>query len=268
LRCSHCDYRLFGLSQRRCPECGRPFTWDEALAAARSRVNRLFERLWYHDPLRSLLRTWKLAALRPGKLWTQYSRFDRPKVGPLLVFMLLQWLVFAYGWPVMGRGADAAMNGLAGVLSERGWIAGPLRFFYFFRVSRDFLPFMAAWYLLTMACFVPFIRYHEHVGVGWWHSLRICVHATAFASFCTALWCLLEMLLDVTWFLGPAIGRGWVRQAYLSLGPVVFALGLTVTWAHLWIGYRKYLRAAHGWGVAAVCLFLGNRLAELLMLYV
>jgi hypothetical protein len=27
--CPQCDYNLFGLTQMRCPECGRPFTFEE-----------------------------------------------------------------------------------------------------------------------------------------------------------------------------------------------------------------------------------------------
>lgn len=32
--CQQCDYILFGLPEPRCPECGRPFTPDEAMPAA------------------------------------------------------------------------------------------------------------------------------------------------------------------------------------------------------------------------------------------
>ena len=28
-RCPACDYYLFGLTEMRCPECGRPFTFEE-----------------------------------------------------------------------------------------------------------------------------------------------------------------------------------------------------------------------------------------------
>jgi hypothetical protein len=34
-RCAHCDYILAGLTSRRCPECGEPFTIDEALLHGR-----------------------------------------------------------------------------------------------------------------------------------------------------------------------------------------------------------------------------------------
>ena len=268
LRCLHCDYRLFGLVQRRCPECGRSFTWEEVLPAARSRRNRLFERLWYHDPAGSLLRTWWLAAFRPGRLWAQYSLFDRPKVGPLLVFILLQGLVFAYGWPVMSRLADAGMNGIAGFLNNLGWTGRPLRFFYVFRASPGFMPFMAAWYLLTFVSLLFFLQADQPFRVSWRHALRVYAHATAFASLCTALACLLEMLLDTLWFTGPAIGRLLTLRVYQLLAQAVFVLGVTVTWAQLWIGYRRHLRSPYGWLLAAVCLFVGHRLAELVMLFV
>ena len=268
LRCPHCDYRLWGLTQRRCPECGRSFVWDQVLAAARSRRNTLFEGLWYHDPVPALLRTWWLAALRPSRLWAQFSRFDRPRIAPLLLFVMLQWLVFAYGWPVMGWLADAAMNGLADLLESHQWIDRPMRFTYLFRPRRGFLPRMALWYLMTFLCFQLLVQSKIRFRIGWRHILRVYVHATAFASLCTALWCVLEMLIDASLFLGP-VTRGLVSaRTYLRLGQAVFVLGVTVTWAHIWIGYRRHLQVPRAWGSGAMCLLLGYLLAELVMIYV
>ena len=93
------------------------------------------------------------------------------------------------------------------------------------------------------------------------------VHATAFAALTTALWCVLEMLADATLFFTPAAGRILTRRLYQQIGQGVFLLGLIVTWAHLWIGYRRHLRMPHGWGLAAAALLLGHLLARLARIY-
>ncbi|HUU84455.1 MAG TPA: hypothetical protein VM243_13220 [Phycisphaerae bacterium] len=113
LRCAECGYHLKGLTRPRCPECGTSFEWSDPLGAARARRNRLIEHWRSHPVIRTLLRTWWLAAFRPRRLWAEFSIHDPPKVGPLVVFILLQWIVFAVGWPAAAAVVDPVMNGLA-----------------------------------------------------------------------------------------------------------------------------------------------------------
>ncbi|MCP4249865.1 MAG: hypothetical protein GY778_22715 [bacterium] len=267
LRCLDCDYRLLGVGGDRCPECGSEYDWNTVLPAARSRRNRLFERWWYHNPVPSLLRTWFLAAWRPRAVWQQCSVHDKPSVVPLLMFMLIQWAVFLFGWPAVAVVADSAMNGTTQWLQDRGWCGWIQGFTYGFRPQRGFVPFVGFWYLGTLLSMQIFVQSNARYGIGWRHGLRILVHATAFASLAMGLWCVLEMLADAILFFTPAAGRILTRRLYERIGEGVFLLGLIVTWAHLWIGYRRHLRMPHGWGMAAAALLLGNLLARLAKIY-
>jgi hypothetical protein len=325
-RCAECGYQLHGLTEPRCPECGTPFSWDDVLAAARSRQNRLIEHWRRHPIIRTLLRTWWLAAFRPRKLWAQFSVHDPPKVGPLMVFVLLQWLVFAFGWRAMASVVDPAMNGLArwqfsrqaqaqptnpasageslaagtdgpldadpqveaeatldgaeanpssddpatidlaGRRQFRGASRRPQRFVYRWRVRRDYLPFAAIWYLGAFGSFQLFIATKRRFRMRWQQILRVFAHATAFASLCTALWCLLEALVDCTWFfITPP--PGVMNEVYLRLWQGMFVLGVGMTWLCLWTGFRCYLKIPYGWAAAPACLLLGYKSAALIMIF-
>jgi hypothetical protein len=250
LRCQECAYRLFGLPEPRCPECGTAFHWAEALAIARSRSSRLFEFVWLSDPLRGFFRSTWLAAFRPNKLWAQYVPRVPPKIAPLLLFILVQWLVFAGGWHAVAWGADPLMNGIA------RWIGSPLSFTYRFRVDALFLPAMAGWHIVTFASIQLLFQTKRRRGIRWRDTLRVYAHATVLTSFCPAAWCLLEMLLDATLFVSPAL-RDVSAAAYPLLAKVVFVVGVTATWVYLWIGLQRHLKIPRGWLVAAACLLIG-----------
>jgi hypothetical protein len=251
LRCAECSYQLFGLQEKRCPECGTPFEWSEALAVARTRVNRLFEFLWFDNPVPGLMRSMWLAGFRPTKLWAQYDLHARPKVVALLLLILVQWLLFARGWHIIAWMADPAMNGIS------VWLGSRIRFVYRFRVDAWFLPFMAVVCIVTFASIQLFFQTKRRLGIRWTDTLRVYAHATVFASFCTTGWCILEVLLDATLFFTPALARASVA-AYPMLAHTVFAIGLIVTWAHLSIGFRRYLKFPHVLGISAACLLIGH----------
>lgn len=259
LRCPYCSYQLIGLREQRCPECGRPFTLASVLDAARSRRNTFFENRWRKRPIRSLARTWYFAAFRPRKLWAGYDLSDPPRLLPLGMFAIVQWAVFKHGWDVAALAVDPIMNSLPRLLGTNQ------RFFYPFRPDRFFMPFMAVWCLLTFLSFQCFVVSKRIWRIRWTQLLRVYVHATAFASGCMALWCVLEAILDSTLFYSGFLRR--VPQAYDWLGRGVLGLGLAVTWAHVWIGYHRYLKVPGGWGTAAMCMTLGYLLASLLRIY-
>ena len=71
-------------------------------------------------------------------------------------------------------------------------------------------------------------------------------------------------LLDSTLFVTRAIVRG--MPTYNMWGRIVYAIGLIVTWAHLWIGLRRHLEFTKGWAVSAACLAIGH-LTGLLVMY-
>ena len=115
LRCPNCDYSVFGLTEQRCPECGEAFTWDDIRRSAAARG--LFEYRWRSEPIRSLLHTWRLAAFQPVSLWRKIGRRDAPNLRPLLVFLAIQCLMFARGYPADGgivRSHDERTGGVQG----------------------------------------------------------------------------------------------------------------------------------------------------------
>lgn len=273
LRCQDCGYQLFGLTSQRCPECGRPFEWPVALAAARIRRIRLFEFLWFSNPVPGFFRSVWLAALRPRKLWAHYDHPIPPRVWPLTVFVLLQWLMLAYGWHAMAGIVDPVMNGISTWLDARvpvidrstgGVFRGggrPLTFIYRFRVGPFFVASLLAWYVVSFLALQIFFETKRRLKIGWRDLLRVYVHATVFASLCTAGWCVLEALVDATLFIDPAL-TGRLDRVYVLLGRGVLAAGVLVTWAHLWIGLRCHLKFPHAGLVAAVSLLLGFLVAN------
>ena len=264
LRCRHCEYQLLGLTEQRCPECGAPFEWTDVLRFARQGRSNLFEHVWRRRPLDALGRTWFQAAFLPRRLWTKYERCSSVGVPALLAFMILQWVVFVYGWDAVGAIADLFMNTLAPL------VGSTFRFTYQFRVGPNFMEFMALWYVATFFCLQVFHVSKRRYGVGWRRILRVYVHSTAFASLIPAISCLLEMLLDCSLLIQPDLSRvlnSSQPNPYVVLRDSVFALGVLGTVLLIWLGYRTHLRHPRGWGVAATSLVLGYYLARLVMLY-
>ena len=256
-RCPTCNYVVYGLRQNRCPECGEWFTWEQVRRKAWGAGSDLFEHRWRDQPVVSLLRTWSQAALSPWRVWTVYDRRDPPRVGPLVVLVLLQWLVFAVGWQTAALAVHPLMNGIATLVAS----STPARrgFAYFFRPGPEFLVDMAIWYLATFAALQIFFESVGHAGARWKHLLRIYAHATLFASVCMALWCVLEAVVDASlFFRATRLGA----RTYLRLGQGVFCVGLIVTWAHIWLGYRRYLKMPHGWAIAALSIWVGSLFVE------
>ena len=261
LRCPHCGYAVYGLTANRCPECGREFDWEHVRAAAHGIRADLFEHHWYDHPLPSLLRSWRLAAFHPRRLWACYSEHDPPRVGPLLFFVLIQGLVFAFGWHGVAQVVDTVMNWLAQVVGATA--ARRLRFVYFFRPGTAFLWNVATWHLTTFFALHLFYESKRRHGVRAGHILRVYAHCTALAALLPALWCVLEACIDVTHFFGPP-QVVLDQRAYRWLGQAMFAIGVIATWRCLWVGYRRYLGMPHGWAIAAVSMFIGYLMIDII----
>ena len=268
LRCRKCHYRLLGLTEDRCPECGTPFEWPDVLRAARVRRIRLFELLWFTNPVSGFVHSFRLAAFHPRRLWDEYFMPVPPNVLPLFAFMLVQWLIFAWGWHVAAWTIDPTINSIAQwvnaetpVVDRRTGLAvsgttRPLRFVYPFRPGPLFLPSMGVWYLATLAALQLLFETKRRLRFRWTDTFRVLVHSTVFASLCTGMWCVLEGLLDSTLFFTRLfVGRSQV--GYFILWRSVFVVGLAVTWAHLAIGLKRHLRVPRAWLVSALCLLIG-----------
>jgi hypothetical protein len=266
LCCVKCGYPLVGLTTNRCPECGVDFDWDTVCDAAISKAGSLFEYQWVADPLKSLARTFWLGAIRPFRLWDAYSKYDTPKVIPLILLILIQWLIFARGWHAMALAVDPLMNKVVAVLPGAGF--ANMRFTYGARFENNDLIDYAMWSVATYLTLLLFVQSNREHKAHWRHVLRVFAHATIFASLCTALWCVLEAALDSTLYYWP-----WPKNVrtgapsidlkyYWGLGSGVMGLALVSVWAMLWIGYKKHLRIPHGWAIAAVAIFVGNLAAQ------
>ena len=261
MTCPHCGYGVFGLPLPRCPECGGTFKWPDVLAAARTRSGNLFEAQWYTDPLPALLRTWFLAALRPRKLWSLHDVHDPPKLVPLLVLVVLQWVLFNYGWDSLAGLALWGMNRLA-TAYETGQ-----RFTYFSRMGPAFFTHVALWHLLTFLSFFVFVQSRRLYRIRWPHILRVYVHSTVFASCLTLAWIVLEWLIDFSLLCIPPLRSQVPGRLYVIVGQALFVIGLLATWRHIWVGYRDYLKVPRGWGDAALAMLLGYLLATLVGIY-
>ena len=268
LRCRKCEYQLLGLSETRCPECGTQFEWRDVLRDARVRNIKLFEFLWFTNPIPGFVRSFRLAALSPRRLWNEYFMPIQPNLIPLFLFMLVQWAVFAWGWHVTAWTIDPTINSIADWIGAETSLldprtgqavpgsARPLRFVYPFRPGPLFLPAMGVWYLATLASLQVLFQTKRRLRVRWTDTFRVLVHATVFASLCTGLWCVLEGLLDSTLFFTRLfVGRS--QSGYAVLWYAVFFLGLGVTWVHLSIGLARHLRIPRAWLVSATCLLIG-----------
>ena len=87
VHCPMCEYNLFGLAEKRCPECGYPFEWTELLDAKRRPHPYLFE----HHPESNFKSFWKTAIgeLRPWKFWRGLHPAMPSKPRRLLLYYLL-----------------------------------------------------------------------------------------------------------------------------------------------------------------------------------
>lgn len=261
LCCRHCGYCVFRSTGNRCTECGERFSWDEVYEAAIASRAKTFERDWPHKPLASFGRTWLQAAFRPRKLWADLSLFDRPNVAAILIIMAVQWVVFYWGWQVIDEVFGRLMTGISNGLGYA------VRFYYPYRPRRAFMPMMSRWYLMTFVAFGFFFYSLRKGGVTWRHMVRLVVYSFTFASMGMFLWGIGEVLMDSTILINYAwTGRVGFRipaRCYEYLGQAMAVLVVVVAWVQFWIAIRRHLGLRHGWIVSALCLVLGQLLAQI-----
>src|SRR5689334_1067676 len=89
LACPMCGYNLRGLVDPRCPECGRPFDWEEL----RDPERRLHPYLYEHHPergLRAFVDT-LLGGMRPRRFWTTLRPAQPSRPRRLVKY----WLIYS-----------------------------------------------------------------------------------------------------------------------------------------------------------------------------
>ncbi len=259
LQCEKCAYQLFGLREARCPECGVPFEWADAVRAARTRGDPLFEFLWFDHPLSGLLRSAGLALFRPRKLWSRYALHVPPRVGPLLLFLFVQGLLFERGWAMIAWCVGPSMNGLSRLLES------PIRFVYPFRGGAAFMPFVALTCVASFLALQLLFQTKRQLGIRWTHVLRVFVHATVFASLATMGWCVLETVLDATLWVSPRLVTV-SRNSYPGLAQGVYFVALLATWLYLAVGLKRHLNMPHARTASAAALLIGHATAALILI--
>lgn len=251
LVCCHCDYHLYGLQDTRCPECGEPFTWEQALDDYHRSRKPLFEYRWRDEPVRSLIRTWRLA-LRPKKLWSAIDLHDPPKVRPLGGLVLM-----AGAMAVVSVVAPAAVYD---VVDYVRWMAA---------LRQRGIPYSqmgyTLWNCVTSALSDPGVWNAVRLLVSWWgwsfaslmifqQSMRLgrvrVVHV-----FRTWVYAIVMLPPILAMFTAPlvvieAIFAGWFfRPEFLAITVAAFGFALILGTRSLTLAYKRYLKLPHALGV-------------------
>jgi hypothetical protein len=264
LCCRHCLHSLYGLTDTRCPECGSAFDWAEVEGRAlRWRRSPLFEHHYPHDAARTLLHTWRLAALSPWRVWRAYQRSDPPRVRPLILFLLLQLLVFLGGWETvavpLGYGMNAAWSAL---MSEQG---EGISFSYRPHLGLRGKALTLIWLATTFVALQLMFQSKRRVRATWRHVFRVFVHGTALGSLCTVVWCAAEAGLDLTFFFreDPASFGGWPNMGtYQRLGNGLLIVFGVLTWVSIAYGLREHLAMKRSLVVVMAAMLIGGLIAN------
>ncbi len=257
LICRHCGYHLYGLRDTRCPECGESFTWKQVLDDYHRRQKPLFEYRWREEPIRSLVRTWWLT-LRPGKLWRLIDIHDRPRMGPLLVMLIVATIAIAvmgivpsfieeaidrwrFARQMAARGRT--VPSLGGMLPTLAWLAWSNRHLI------EFVRFVGAWSFFTFASLLVFQQSLRRCKVRTVHVFRVCGYAIiGVAPLAAALF-----------FITSAVQQGfrkfWFFEEQIAAVALVLVVGFGA-WS-VGQGYRRYIRMPHSVGVVIAAQVMG-----------
>lgn len=267
LICRHCGYHLYGLTETRCPECGGLFTWAEVLDDYHRKRKPLFEYHWRDRPFRSLVYTWWLA-LRPRKLWRFIDIHDRPRVGLLLVILVVATIALTvvgivasfievaiaywrFAREMAARGRSVPSFG--GMLPEVARLAWNNRLLY------EFAQFVGVWSIFTFASLLVFQQSLRRCRVRIAHVFRVCVYAVVGVA----------PLAAAVFFTTGAVLRGFdIFRFQTQFATVALALVLGFGARSVGQGYRRYIRMPHSIGVviaAQVMAILASAIAGMWM---
>jgi len=207
----------------------------------------LFEYRWRDRPIRSLFYTWWLA-LRPWKFWGTIDIHDPPRIGPLLITVLVAMVCFLaiyyflsgvedwlWNWkwslsPLWGAGRGVSL-----------WVRlGELPRFILQNLSLPFALKMpvtvVAWWLSSFAALLVFQQSMRMIRVRNAHVLRVCVYALTPGV----------PLVTIVVFAVNCYRPLWTVSRYSDSAEVYLVLlfWLYAAWS-LRCGYRNYLRMPH-----------------------
>ena len=242
LVCDQCGYHLYGLTETRCPECGTPFTWDEALAAHHRRRLPLFEYQWRKRPVRALISTWR-RTLRPGRLWRTIDIHDRVQRLPLIMLFGAAMSMIAIVQPFVAGIIDWSFQlrfptflgpNRKSLLAEIANCALTLDTYV-----NALLP-TGSWCIFSFAALLIFQQSMRRYRVRTVHVLRIWAYSVALAAVMVYLVTASTVILLIT--------TNWY---FLSL--ITYLAAISVIAFVVWSvrqGYRHYLHIPHSLGVA------------------
>ncbi len=245
LTCLKCGYHLYGLRDTRCPECGERFTWADALREHYRRKKPLFEYRWREQPVRSFVRSWRLA-MYPRKLWRILDLHDPPQVRPLGFTVAVSIFALFLLTPVlMGLDQWTYMR-LIGSIRPPGYAELPVYVLehVFTPGAYEYALVALVWCASSFAALMVFRQSMHLCRVRTVQVLRVWVYAT------TSILPVVPLIMYVVGFAVyyARFRGGWWRFPD-SHGFAALFLLLWVTWS-LRQGYRYYLRMPHGMGVA------------------
>lgn len=255
LTCEHCEYHLFGLSETRCPECGEPFTWEEALDLYHRRRKPLFEYWWRKRPVRSLVRSWRLA-MRPRKLWRTIDIHDPPALGGLVRLLVFACVFFAVSLLVLGELGAWVLDLLERhVLSPTGRVSygfwGPV-YCGPWKWGWDWYPFWlvnaGSWALASFLALLVLRQSMRLCKVRTAHVFRVFVYAMMPVAIGPVVYCAVTFVLDLVLAFGLL-----TISPFDVMGIVPLLIGILVwfwTTISIAIAYRRYIRMRHAWAVA------------------
>ncbi len=247
LICRKCGYHLYGLRDTRCPECGESFTWKDVLDDYHRRQKPLFEYRWRDRPIRSLIYTWRLT-LRPWKLWRTIDIYDRPRVGPLLVFLIVATIslmvvgvVPSFIEEVLERwrfarqmgGAGRSVPTLSGILPAVVWRLSWRNQFTF-----ELVRLVGVWSFFTFASLLVFQQSLRRCKVLTAHVFRVCVYAVV------GIAPLAILVSFIPFAFLQAFNAYWFQAA---AGALTLIVGFAA-WS-VGLAYRRYIRMPHSFGV-------------------
>jgi len=230
------------LRETRCPECGESFTWKQALEDYHRLQKPLFEYRWRKEPFRSLVRTWWLT-LRPGKLWRLIDIHDRPRVGPLLVILLVTTIALS-NVGMVGSFIEQAIDRwrYARQMAARGAAVLPTTYWLASRnqILFEFVRLVGIWSFFTFASLLVFQQSLRQCRVRTMHVFRVCVYAVIGVA----------PLAAVVFFITCAMLRGFgMFWSEAQVATVALAIVVVFGARSVGMGYRRYIGMPHSVGV-------------------
>lgn len=246
MRCLDCNYSLLGLTTLRCPECGRPFTWEELFRHRGEAALPLYEFTRRRRVGRAVA-TWWLA-LRPKRLWSRVRLHHEPRPRRLLeyaamgyaLFWLMALTAFTVVWFtwVLRSGAGTASAAFAW-LGNRVLNVLTYSSFWFVVASG------AVWMLASLGALLMLQDSMSRRRIRFVHAVRVWAYATATFLPLFGLGVVLGAQMDA---LVPFKYWSFMSDAwYMATG---IACVVPFVARSIRVGYSDYLRIDHSRAVA------------------